>query len=156
MKHCRSSPLAIATPSLVHTYHLLMHTCADTHVCNTHTYSLVPPSRKCHVNQGWFLITTLRELNQSRTIRTGLPGSPMCRLRLCVPGQPGAGHSPYRIQLHHGLQLLDGHLWFHAHYNLPCGARRGGPIAQHVAAPEKPDWTDRRQTEEEQSHREKQ
>ena len=74
------------------------------------------------------------------------------------PDQHWASPSPYRIQFHHGLQLLNWLLRLHAYYNLPCGARRGAPIAQPVAAPEQPDWTETdRQTdrEEEQSYSER-
>lgn len=57
-----------------------------------------------------------------------------------------------RVQLHHGLQLLDRNLWLHVHHDLPCGVRGGAPIAQHMATPEEPDWTERwtdRQTDRE-------
>lgn len=54
----------------------------------------------------------------------------------------GPTYPPYRVQFHHGLQLLDGHLRLHAHHDLSCGVRRGAPIAQHIAALKKPDWTE--------------
>lgn len=52
--------------------------------------------------------------------------------------------TPYRVQLHHGLQLLDGHLRLHAHHDLPCEARGGAPTVQPTAALEEPAWTERR------------
>lgn len=51
--------------------------------------------------------------------------------------------APYRVQLHHGLQLLDGHLWLHVHHDLPCGARGAARLVQHAAALGEPAWIER-------------
>lgn len=58
---------------------------------------------------------------------------------------PAIAHlqAPYRLQLHHGLQLLDGRLRLHAHHDLPCGARGGAPTVQPTAALQEPAWTER-------------
>lgn len=55
-----------------------------------------------------------------------LTGSVTCSRML--PARVALTHAPYRVQLYHGLQLLDSHLWLHVHHDLPCGVRGGAPL----------------------------